>query len=385
MSILAEMTADRAAAAAAGRRFRARVLAKRCSAGRSLNLASSTWSQAPSRVLAALSRRRCGRASVAAATWWRLPIWGAGRPRLRDRSLRARERLLRHGARQLLRLERRRRFLGAAAAGPAFPGYVATVLIADSKTPGRLWAALAGQYAGGLVVRSDNRGADWTILARWKETVATRSLALVPGDPAAARGRRRRRRAPVARRRRDLDANRRRRRRASCRSNPWPSIPPTPAILYAGTWRQAFRTRDGGETGRGSPRAWSSTRRVYSWDFAGSDPARHLGLDLRLGLPHEGRRGPAGRDSRTASPTAAPSAVRRDPDAARRGLRRDSRAGSTGRWTAARTWSRISRESLVVTALEVDRATGRLYVGTEGKASSPRTTGERRSTAAPSG
>jgi hypothetical protein len=30
-------------------------------------------------------------------------------------------------------------------------------------------------------------------------------------------------------------------------------------------------------------------------------------------------------------------------------------------------WSRISRESLVVTALEVDRATGRLYVGTEGE------------------
>ena len=31
------------------------------------------------------------------------------------------------------------------------------------------------------------------------------------------------------------------------------------------------------------------------------------------------------------------------------------------------TWSRISRESLVVTALEVDRSTGRLFVGTEGE------------------
>jgi hypothetical protein len=31
------------------------------------------------------------------------------------------------------------------------------------------------------------------------------------------------------------------------------------------------------------------------------------------------------------------------------------------------TWSRISRESLVVTALDVDRSTGRLYVGTEGE------------------
>src|SRR5262249_25011403 len=31
------------------------------------------------------------------------------------------------------------------------------------------------------------------------------------------------------------------------------------------------------------------------------------------------------------------------------------------------TWARITRESLVVTALEVDRRTGRLYVGTEGE------------------
>src|SRR5262249_4376275 len=31
------------------------------------------------------------------------------------------------------------------------------------------------------------------------------------------------------------------------------------------------------------------------------------------------------------------------------------------------TWTRVSRESLVVTALEVDRRTGRLYVGTEGE------------------
>ena len=31
------------------------------------------------------------------------------------------------------------------------------------------------------------------------------------------------------------------------------------------------------------------------------------------------------------------------------------------------TWSRVSRESLVVTALELDRRTGRLYVGTEGE------------------
>src|SRR5262249_12604826 len=58
--------------------------------------------------------------------------------------------------------------------------------------------------------------------------------------------------------------------------------------------------------------------------------------------------------------------VRRDPSrpgivsaATVGGLHRSSDGGET--------WTRVSRESLVVTALEVDRRTGRLYVGTEGE------------------
>src|SRR5439155_9225097 len=67
--------------------------------------------------------------------------------------------------------------------GAAFPGYIATGLIADPEVPGRVWATLAGQFQGGLIARSDDRGANWTVLSKWKVSVATRALALAPGNP----------------------------------------------------------------------------------------------------------------------------------------------------------------------------------------------------------
>jgi photosystem II stability/assembly factor-like uncharacterized protein len=67
--------------------------------------------------------------------------------------------------------------------------------------------------------------------------------------------------------------------------------PADPRVLYAGTWRQAFRTRDGGETWARIAEGMVLDASVYSWDFAFGGPARHLGLDLRLGLPDARRRG----------------------------------------------------------------------------------------------
>src|SRR5262249_38170372 len=110
-------------------------------------------------------------APASAATWWRLPIWGA------DIRVFASD-PFQPGS--VFCGTSRGNFYGSSDGGaswaplrqgPAFPGYVVTGLVADPRTPGRLWASLAGQYAGGLVVRSDNRGADWTILGLWKQTV----------------------------------------------------------------------------------------------------------------------------------------------------------------------------------------------------------------------
>src|SRR6266540_2631436 len=43
-------------------------------------------------------------------------------------------------------------------------------------------------------------------------------------------------------------------------------------ILYAGTWRQAFRTRDGGATWSRIAEGMVLDATIYTWDFAGSDP-----------------------------------------------------------------------------------------------------------------
>ena len=70
--------------------------------------------------------------------------------------------------------------------GAAFPGYIATGLIADRRRPAGLGIARRA-YQGGLVVMSDDGGATWTVLARWRSSVATRALALVPGDAGGLR------------------------------------------------------------------------------------------------------------------------------------------------------------------------------------------------------
>src|SRR6266511_3506146 len=257
---------------------------------------------------------------AAAATWWRLPIWGA------DVRVFATDPF---APGTVFCGTSRGNFYGSSDGGsswaplrqgPAFPGYVVTALIADPKTPGRLWAALAGQYAGGLVVRSDDRGADWTILARWKEMVATRSLALVPGDP---------------------------------------------TVLAVGGDDGVRLTRDGGATWSRIAEGMVLDATIYTWDFAGSDPR-----DIWVSTCGWVYRTKAGGDHWTRFKNGFTNrrshAVRRDPK--RPGVIYAATVGGLHRsLDGGETWSRISRESLVVTALEVDRATGRLYVGTEGE------------------
>ncbi len=301
---------------------------------------------------------------LAAATWWRLPVWGA------DIRVFATDPF---APGSVFCGTSRGNFYGSSDGGsswaplrqgPAFPGYVVTALIADPKTPGRLWASLAGQYAGGLVVRSDNRGTDWTILARWQATVATRSLALVPGEPAILAvggddGVRLSRDGGETWSRTGTDLS------GLVQVESLAFDPADPRILYAGTWRQAYRTRDGGSTWARIAEGMVLDATIYSWDFADSDP-RDIWVSTcgwvyrtRDGGDHWTRfkNGFTNRRSQ---------AVRRDPR--RPGVVYAATVGGLHRSVdGGENWSRISRESLVVTALEVDRATGRLYVGTEGE------------------
>ncbi|HEY6065586.1 MAG TPA: hypothetical protein VIY96_05490 [Thermoanaerobaculia bacterium] len=322
---------------------------------------------ARSAVIVALAVLLFGGARARAASWWRLPLWGA---EVKVFAIDPFE------ADHLYCGTSRGNFYGSTDGGAtwtplrqgaAFPGFIATGLIADSKAPGRLWASLAGQYQGGLVVRSDDGGANWTVLARWRTSVATRALALAParGDdpPLLAVG--------------GDDGVR----LSKDGGDTWtltgdmtPGLyqveslafaPDDPDTLYAGTWRQAFRTRNGGRTWSRIAEGMVLDASVYSWDFAPADSK-----DIWVSTCGWVYRTPDGGDHWTRIKTGFTNRrshnVRRDPK--RPGVVYAGTVGGLHRSTdGGETFSRISRETLVVTAMEVDRRSGRLYVGTEGE------------------
>ena len=298
------------------------------------------------------------------ASWWRLPVWGA---EIRAFALDPRDPAIVYCGTS------RGNFYGSRDAGaswaplrpgPAFPGFYVTSLTADPSVPGRLWASLAGELGGGLVVRSDDRGADWEVLLRSDRVVMSRALALAPGDP---------RSLAVA----GDDGVR----ISSNAGRTWvrtgvgvPGLvqveslafdPSDRRILYAGTWRQAFRTQDGGASWSRIAEGMVLDATVYSWDFDSSD-SRDIWVST-CGWVYRSRDG-GDRWTRyqTGFTNRRSHSVRRDPRQPRTvfaatvaGLHRSTDGGAT--------WTRISRESLVVTALEIDRRTGRLFVGTEGE------------------
>ena len=303
-------------------------------------------------------------APCSAATWWRLPVWGA---EVRVFAVDP----FWPGA--VFCGTSRGNFYGSTDGGQswmslrpgsAFPGYVATGLVADPNTEGRLWASLAGQYGGGLVVESDDRGAHWTVLARWTKSVATRSLAVFPGPtPRLAVGGddgvfvsrdggqswvRTGAETPGLLRVESLAFD-----------------PSDPKTLFAGTWRQAFRTRDGGVSWSRIAEGMVLDATVYAWDLDRSDP-RNIWISTcgwvyrTLDGGERWTRFQSGFTNRRSQ------AIRRDPT--RPGVIYAGTVGGLHRSTdGGLNWNRISRESLVVSALDVDGSTGRLYVGSEGE------------------
>jgi photosystem II stability/assembly factor-like uncharacterized protein len=303
-------------------------------------------------------------APAPAATWWRLPVWGAE------------VRLFAVDPFESNRVycgTSRGNFYGSTdggaswaplRGGPAFPGYVVSGLVADPVTPGRLWATLEGQYTGGLVVKSDDRGGDWTILAQWKKVIATRALAItfaptpllaVGGDD----GVRLSRDGGVTWVRTGAETE------GLAQVESLAFDPSDPKTLYAGTWRQAFRTRDGGENWTRIAEGMVLDATVYTWDFDRGD-SRDIWVSTCGWVYHTPDGGDHWTRFKNGFTNRRSHAVRRDPE--RPGVIFAATVGGLHRSTdGGQMWSRVSRESLVVTALEMDRRTGRLYIGTEGE------------------
>jgi photosystem II stability/assembly factor-like uncharacterized protein len=232
------------------------------------------------------------------------------------------------------------------------------------RTPGRLWAALSGTGRGALLALSDDDGAEWTVLARWDRSVDARAFAQSPGDPLflACGG--------------DdgvfLSHDGGQSWKPTGGGTAGLSLvqslafdPADASTLYAGTYRQAFRTRDGGRTWSRIANGMVLDATVYSFDFDPHDASRVWvstcgwvyrsddGGDrwTRFTAGFTNRRTPV---------------VHLDPRAPNvlyagtvGGLHRSDDGGKS--------WSRISRETLDISALEVDPRTGRLYLGSLGE------------------
>jgi photosystem II stability/assembly factor-like uncharacterized protein len=323
-----------------------------------------------------MTRRRSGLAAILAlaalaaavpapaATWWRLPVWGA---EVRVFAVDP----WNPGA--VFCGTSRGNFYsskdGGASwdplrPGPAFPGYIATGLVADAKVPGRLYATLAGQYGGGLVVASDDRGAEWTVLARFRGTVATRALAVAPGEPALIAiggddGVRVSRDGGATWVRTGADVP------GLLQVESLAFAPADPKVLYAGTWRQAFRTKDGGTTWARIAEGMVLDATVYAWDFDGGN-SKDIWVSTCGWVYRTKDGGDRWTRSKTGFTNRRSHAVRRD--STRPGFVYAATVGGLHRSTDdGETWQRMTRESLVVTALDLDVRTGRLYVGTEGE------------------
>ena len=303
-------------------------------------------------------------APASAATWWRLPVWGAEVRVFALDPWNPGELFCGTSRGNFYRSKDGGASWEPPRPGPAFPGYVATGLVADPKVPGHLYATLAGQYGGGLVVVSDDGGADWTVLARFRDTVATRALAVVPGEPTLVAiggddGVRLSRDGGVTWARTGTDTP------GLVQVESLAFDPADPKVLYAGTWRQAFRTKDGGATWTRIADGMVLDATVYAWDFDGGNP-KDIWVSTCGWVYRSKDGGNRWTRFKTGFTNRRSHAVRRDPT--RPGFVYAATVGGLHRSTDdGETWTRLSRESLVVTALEVDVRTGRLYVGTEGE------------------
>jgi photosystem II stability/assembly factor-like uncharacterized protein len=302
--------------------------------------------------------------AASGASWWRLPVWGAEVRAFAVDPFDPGTVYCGTSRGNFYFSKDAGATWDALRSGPAFPGFYVTSLVADPAIRGRLFASLAGELGGGLLVRSDDSGADWQVLAKSTRAVTTRAFALAPGEPrllalAGDDGVR-------------LSADGGKTWTRTGEGVPGlqqvESLAFDPAdrrVLYAGTWRQAFRTRDGGASWSRIAEGMVLDATVYAWDFDAAD-SRDIWVST-CGWVYRSRDG-GDRWTRftTGFTNRRSHAVRRDPH--RAGVVYAATVGGLHRsLDGGATWTRISRESLVVTALEVDRRSGRLFVGTEGE------------------
>lgn len=248
--------------------------------------------------------------------------------------------------------------------GNQFPGYVVATLRADARTSGTLWAALSGTEKGAMLAVSHDRGASWNVLARWEKAVNCRAFAQAAKNPEilACGG--------------DdgvfLSRDEGKSWKATGLETPGLGLvqslafdPSDSRVLYAGTYRQAFRTKNLGEEWERIAQGMVLDATVYSFDFDPHDSRRIWvstcgwvyrsddGGDswVRYTAGFTNRRTPVVHQDPRNSEVLYAGTVG--------GLHRSADGGKS--------WQRVSRETLDISALEIDPSTGRLWIGTQGE------------------
>ncbi|MGE5247516.1 MAG: WD40/YVTN/BNR-like repeat-containing protein [Verrucomicrobiota bacterium] len=303
-------------------------------------------------------------AGARAGSWARIPVWGADVTALALDPFEAGRVYCGTSRGNVYVSQDRGESWTATRPGNQFPGYVVSTLRPDVRTPGRLWAALSGAEHGALLAVSGDRGATWTVLARWEHSVNARAFAQSAADPLllACGG--------------DdgvfLSRDGGKSWTASGTDIPGLSLiqslafdPGEPQTLFAGTYRQAFRTRDAGLHWSRVADGMVLDATVYSFDFQRDDPSKlwvsTCGWVYRSdnGGDHWTRFTSGFTNRRTP-------VVRLDPVSPGvlfagtvGGLHRSEDGGDT--------WQRVTRETLDISVLEIDPRTDRLYLGTLGE------------------
>lgn len=247
--------------------------------------------------------------------------------------------------------------------GAPFPGHSVTALVVDPLRPATLWAGLTGVLKGGLLARSDDRGASFYEVRRWPERAAARVVAVTTasGRRLVAVG------GDYGVELTDDDG-------VSWRASAPPldpgsgvsflAFPPlTPGVLLAGSFRHPFRSTDLGRSWTRIADGMVEDTQVFEIDF--SPTARGDWWAATCGWVY--RSTDAGgtwtryRDGLTDRRT---HVVRRDPTDPARVL-----AGTTGGLfesrDAGKSFTRLGREVVVNAVVFDPREPRRLLVGTE--------------------
>jgi photosystem II stability/assembly factor-like uncharacterized protein len=155
--------------------------------------------------------------------------------------------------------------------GAPFPGYAVTSLATDPRRPGAIWAGLTGVVKGGLLARSTDLGRTFEVVRRWEDRAGARVVAVsqrgartvgVGGDWGI-----------------ELSEDDGVTWRASAPPlDPGSGVsflafdPVLPGVLYCGSFRHPFRSRDGGRTWLRIANGMVEDTEVFAIDFSQDDP-----------------------------------------------------------------------------------------------------------------